>query len=93
VEGTIALPGSFVKSARRFAKPRLPGASSQGRIWRHTVVEVLSDGISKCLLAHAEVVLGRRLNVLVPGQLFDQRNVDTVVPKIGAIGVTKNVRG
>lgn len=36
---------------------------------------------------HAEIVLGRSLDVLVPGQLFDERDVRAIMQQVGAVRV------
>src|ERR1700732_4408990 len=66
---------------------------SSVKLGRSFVVEESLNHALERSLVHAEIILGRGLDVSVPGKLLNKGYVGAVVQQVGAVGMPKNVRG
>ena len=57
-----------------------------------SVAQILAHRIAQRLPADTEVIPCGRLNVLVTGEFFYERDVSAVVAKISAVGMPQNMR-
>jgi hypothetical protein len=78
--GIVAPPKKSVKNSTEIPSCRLPRTVLGRRAGQNAIIQVLADGLTQCLFAHPEVILGGRRDVLVSGQFFDECDICPVVP-------------